>query len=187
MQFGKEKEVEIFKALAVKSTYKVGLQFGFDKVYKDSRAVRNAVTAIYNKIKNNPTEYGVGNEVLDMVQRGMEERKLAHPTGQAVVEQQEGTRDIKEVVLGIRDKAFQLIDKKLSRVSNSNKKLDSISFKDLGTIAGISFDKSQILKGEATENIAVLAKIDQNITADDALKLALSMRETHVEANSGRG
>lgn len=188
MQFGKEKEVQIFKALANKSTYKVGIEFGFDKVYKDARAVRNAVTAIYNKVKNNPQDYGVGQEVLDIVQQGMDERKLAaHPTTTTLAEKNDAPMDIKDRVISIRDKTFTLIDRKLDRVSNSKKKLDAISFKDLGIIAGISFDKSQILKGEATENIAVMAKIDQNLSADDALKLALTMREHSVETNSGRG
>lgn len=186
MRFGKEKEVEIFKALAQKSTYQVGLDFGFDKVYKDSRAVRNAVTSIFNKVKNNQSEYGISNEVLEVVQNGMALRKqsvVGSPT--SLREKQEV--DIKDLVTNIRDKAFVLIDKKLDRISNNKKKLDEVSFKELGTIAGISFDKTQILKGEATEHIAVLAKVDTNISADEALKLALQSRENNVDVNTNRG
>lgn len=188
MRFGKDKEVEIFQALASKSTYQVGIDFGFDKVYKDARAVRNAVNSIYNKVKNNSVEYGISNDIVEIVLKGMSERKLAvHPGNRPLAEKSEVNKDIKEVVTGIRDKTFGLIDKKLDRVSNSKKKLDALSFKDLGIIAGIAFDKTQILKGEATENIAVMAKIDSNITPQQALDMALSGREGNVEVNSSRG
>jgi hypothetical protein len=185
MRFGPEKEVEIFKALAQKSTYQVGLDFGFDKVYKDARAVRNAVNAIFNKVRNNHETYGVSKDVIEVVEKGMVERK-ASVVGVSMREKEE-TVDIKSLVSGIRDKTFTLIDKKLDRVSNNKKKLDEISFKELGIIAGIAFDKSQILKGEATENIAVLAKIDTNISPEEAIKLALAARENNVDVNSGRG
>lgn len=181
MNFGKEKEIEIFKALAVKSQYKVGLEFGFDKVYKNPRAVRNAVTQIYNRVKNNLDEYGLTQEVVDMVAQGMKTRALNATAGQTTLAETQDEIDIKDRIINIRDKTFKLIDKKLDRMSNSNKKLDAISFKDLGIIAGISFDKSQILKGEATEHIAVLGKIDTNISPEEALEAALKMREKTVE------
>lgn len=188
MKFGKEKEVEIFKALSSQSTLQVGMAFGFDKVYKDSRAIRNAVTAIFNKVKNNPAEYGVSEDTIELVQRGMTERKLSiyQANQPALAEKVELKSDIKDVVTGIRDKTFHLIDKKLNRVASSNKRLDAISFKDLGIIAGISFDKSQILRGEATETITVISQIDKNLTPSEIINLALSTREQNVDKNSGR-
>ncbi len=176
MQFGPEKELEIFKQLATVSTYKVGIAFGFDKVYKD-----------FNKVRNNPEKYGVSQEVIELVQQGMATRK-ANVVGETptMAEKSDMVGDIKALVTGIRDKTFKLIDKKLDRVSNSKKRLDAISFKDLGIIAGISFDKSQILRGEATENIAVMAQIDGNISAAEALALALKMRETSIDQNTDR-
>ena len=187
MRFGKEKELEIFKALATQSTFKVGVMFGFDKVYKDTRAVRNAVTAIYNKVKNNPADYGISEDAIVMVQDAMMERKTAVVGSKVTMaEKEDFSRDIKDVVTGIRDKTFKLIDKKLNRVANSSKKLDAISFKDLGIIAGISFDKSQILRGEATETITVMSKIDKSLSPNEIINLALSTREQNVDKNSGR-
>lgn len=187
MVHGKEKEISIFKALASKSTYKVGCDFGLDKIYKNARGVRNAVNSIYAKVKNNQDKYGISDDTLDLVEQGMKERRLAgHPANHPITHAEEkelAVKDIKEVVIDIRNRSFDLIDKKLSRVANSKKKLDAMSFKDLGIIAGISFDKAQILKGEATENIAVMAKIDHNITADEALKIALETRDGNVEKN----
>lgn len=186
MKFGVEKEAEIFKELANTSTLKVGMAYGFDKVYKDTKAIRNAVNAIFNKVKNEPAKYGLSQDVVDLVQKSMAERKSAVVSVPSLREKEDDAYDIKDVVTGIRDKTFKLIDKKLNRVSNSNKKLDAISFKDLGIIAGISFDKSQILRGEATETITVMGQIDKSLSATDVLKLALQMREKEVDKNSGR-
>ena len=186
MKFGQEKEVEIFKALAQSSTLQVGMAYGFDKVYKDTKAIRNAVNAIFNKVKNNPEKYNISLDTIDLVQKSMAERKQSLVSGPSMVEKADDAIDIKDVVTGIRDKTCLLIDKKLNRVSNSNKKLDAISFKDLGIIAGISFDKSQILRGEATEIVQDLSQVDKSLTAADVLQLALKMREQAVDKNSGR-
>lgn len=183
------RDINIFKALAAKSAYRVGLDFGFDKLYKDSRAIRNAIQNIYTRIKNNPEQYGLGQDVVTLVETSMAQRKAALVGSQepTIAEKSDDRKDIKSLVTSIRDKTFRLIDKKLDRLSNSKKRLDSLSFKDLGIIAGIAFDKTQILKGEATENIAVLAKISPTMTADEAIQMALRVRESHVETNTGRG
>lgn len=187
MKFGIEKEKEIFKALATTSTLKVGIHYGFDKVYKDTKAIRNAINAIAFRVKHNPAVYGLSQEVVDMVQAAMTERKVAkNASGIALAEKKEVALDIKDLVGNIRDKTFMLIDKKLDRVKNSNKKLDAISFKDLGIIAGISFDKSQILRGEATETVTVISKIDKSLPPGEVIKLALQMREESVDKNVGR-
>jgi len=187
MKFGDTKEADIFRALASKSTLKVGLEYNFDKVYKDTRAIRNAVTAIHNKVKNDPGKYGVTQEEVVLVQKSMADRKVAvHSNESTLAEKTEMVDDIKGMITGIRDKTFKLIDKKLNRVMNSTKKLDAISFKDLGIIAGISFDKSQILRGEATETVTVISKIDNTLPAGEIIKLALQMREQSVDQNSGR-
>lgn len=189
MRYGKEKEIQIFKALGQKSALQVGLQFGFDKVYKDNRSIRNAVQSIYNKIKNNSEEYGVNQEIVEMVETSMAERKHAVVGSQepSLAEKEEESLDFKEMVTNIRDKSFGLISKKLDMVSSSKKKLDALSFKELGVIAGIAFDKTQILKGEATEHIAVAAKISENITPEQAIEIALNNREATVEGNTKRG
>lgn len=185
MRFGEEKEVEIVKALAQKSAYKVGLDFNFDKVYPTPKKVRSAVLAIYNKVKNNVDKYDITQDALDVIAQSMADRRVWKtseilPTAQEV-ENDLQARDIKQVTTSVRDKAWTLIEKKLERVSTNKKKLDALSFKDLGTIAGIAFDKTQVLKGEATEHIAVMGKIDGNLSAEDAIKLVLKGREHNVE------
>lgn len=189
MKFGKDKEAEIFKALATASTLKVGIAYGFDKVYKDTRAIRNAINAISTKVRNNAEAYGLSQDVVDLVLAAMQERKVVTIRGSessSLQEKIELKSDIKDVVTNIRDKTFSLIDKKLDRLKNSTKKLDAVSFKDLGIIAGISFDKSQILRGEATETITVISQIDKNLSPNEIINLALSSREQNVDKNSGK-
>lgn len=187
MRFGETKEAEIFRALAAKSVLQVGMDYGFDKVYKDTRAIRNAVNAISMKVRHNPEQYGVKPEEVALVQKSLDERKLAVvPKEASLAEKNDIKNDIKELVQGIRDKTFLLINKKLDRVKNSTKKLDAISFKDLGIIAGIAFDKTQILRGEATETVTVISKIDQSLPPGEIIKLALQMREQSVDQNTGR-
>lgn len=185
MKYGAEKEAEIVKALAQKSAYKVGLDYKFDKVYPNAKAIRSAVLAIYTKVKNNPDKYEISQDALDVVAQSMADRRVwktseVNPTA-TDVQADLASRDIKELTSSVRDKAWNLIDLKLDRIGNNKKKLDALSFKDLGTIAGISFDKTQVLKGEATEHIAVLGRIDSNMKPEDALNFVLKMRENNVE------
>jgi len=180
MKFGPEKQVEIFKALSLKPMLQVGIDYGFDKVYSNPRSIRTAVYKIYAAVKNNPEQYGVSPDVVKMVCDSMNQR-INKPTivaeGASVAERREGDGDIKNVVLSIRDKSFRLIDMKLDRVGKSKKKLDQVTFKDLAVIAGVAFDKAQILKGEATEHIAVHAKIDKEMTPEAAFEALMTMRE----------
>ncbi len=191
MKFGEQKQAEIFKKLAYKSAYQVGLEYGFDKVYNSTASIRNAVTAIKTRVKNNPDIYGkfgVTKEVYEVVAAASATRNVAgvNANKPSIVEQNIDKGDIKALMGSIMNKTFGLIDRKLDMVSKSRKKLDSISFKELGVIGGISFDKSQILKGEATQNIAVMAKIDKNITPEDALHMVTKMREINTEKNDLR-
>ncbi len=191
MKFGEEKEAEIFKKLAYNSAYEVGLEYGFDKVYSSTLAIRNAVTSIKTKVKNHPEKYeryGVTKDVYEVVAAASSKRNVAGPNAgkRSVAEQKIDSNDIKSLMGSIMTKTFVLIDKKLNMVGKSRKKLDSISFKELGVIGGISFDKSQILKGEATENIAVMSRVDKDISPEDALKLVSQMREINTDKNNSK-
>lgn len=181
MQLTQEQEVQLFRHLAYKSSYETGLDFGFDKYYKDAKAIRNSVINIYNRIKKNPAKYGIGDDVVTLVQDAMGNRALVRDTNNIPKAEKEiETGDIKASVLGVRDKAWRLIDRKLQRASKSNKKLDQIGLRELGTLAGIAFDKAQVISGQATENIALMGKIEGNIDPQAALDLVLKMREAAV-------
>lgn len=181
MTITREQEADIFRHLAYKSAYETGLQFGFDKTYKDARAVRNAVNNIYGKVKKSPEAYGISGEVVKLVADAMANRQLVQTKNAVVVAEKEvDSDDIKTIIPSVRNKAWKLIDRKLTRASRNNKSLDAISFRDLGTLAGISFDKAQIISGQATEHVALMGKIEGSINPQEALDLVLKMREATV-------
>lgn len=180
MAVTQEQEVAIFRRLAIKSAYEVGLEFGFEKMYKDAQAIRNAVQGIYKKVSRQPERYEITPEIIQVVKDAMAHRSLVRVQSTPLAEKEIESADIKTLVTGVRDKAWRLMDRKLSRASKSNKKLDSVGFRELATMAGIAFDKSQIILGQATENVALMGKIEGNINPQDALDLVLKMREATV-------
>lgn len=177
MKLSNETKAEIFKKLASKTALEVGMEFGLDKFFKNSRAIRNKVYASYQQVKQDPDFYKIGPDVVTLVENAMSSRAVEGVAKAPVVDDK---IEIKSLVSNIRDKTFNLIDKKLDRVSKSRAKLDAISFKDLGVIAGIAFDKTQILKGEATEHIAHYAKIDKDLTPEEAMNMVLKSREDNI-------
>ena len=62
-------------------------------------------------------------------------------------------------------------------LNKSRKALNQQSLPALTTAFAILFDKSQIIKGEATEHVAVMGKIDSDIKPEQAIDMVLKMRE----------
>ena len=186
-----EKKGIIFRMLAEKPLYETGVAFGFDKKYATAVAVKNKVHRIYQEVQKDPNRYmvspdlcetvvgivtnrnpknGGGREIAGMTHREVKEAKAADE------------QDITKLVLAGRAKAWTILHKKLDRVGRNKKALDELSLGTIGTIAGIMFDKGQIVQGQATENIAVMAKIDSNLTPEEAMKAVLNMREVNIIA-----
>ena len=183
MKLTDDKKGLIVKMLLEKNIYQTGMEFGFDKHYKDATAVKNAVYRIYQQALANPEKYFITPELVERVTAKMKERTPA-----AIVEQNttlrermdaEANMDLKDLVLSSRNKAFRILNKKLDRVGKNNKTIDEINLSTLATTVGILFDKGQIIQGEATENVAVLAKIKNDMTPEEAMASVLRMREAH--------
>ncbi len=175
-----EKYPFIFKMLGEKTLYETGIEFGFDKKYKDARAVTNAVYNIYKKVLADPQKYVVTPKEVDKVKAIISQRSIT-PQRTTLAEKldKEANPDFKDLVLSGRKKAFHLLNMKMDRVSRSPKALDEVNITALAQTFGILFDKAQIISGEATENIAVLAKIDKDMTSEQALASILKMREVN--------
>lgn len=178
----KEKWGFIFKMLETKTMYETGIEFELDKHYKDSRAVNNAVYNIYKKVLVNPQAYAVLPETVEKVKAKVSSRAIVtnRPQSATTLREKidiEKNPDFKDLVLSGRKKAFEILNMKMDRVAQSRKQLDEVSITALAQTFGILFDKSQIIQGEATENIAVLAKIDKDMSSQDALAAILKMRE----------
>lgn len=182
MTLTKEKKGDIFRMLATKSTYETGIEFGFDKHYKDATGLKNAVYRIYKQVLVEPQEYFVTQEMADKVKETMRTRSVYIPEKTLAEKKAEALlaeNDVKAMTLMNRDKMSKLISMKVDRIMGSYKRIDETPLQTLATAFGILFDKSQILQGEATENVAVLAKIDEKLSPEEAMAAILKGREAN--------
>lgn len=179
-----DKKGTIFRMLSSKTILDTGLAFGFDKHYKDTTAIKNAVYKIYRQVCAEPDKYNVSNEVVDIVNETIKSRSIVNkPPVKTLAEKKDEdlslANDFKNILVGGRNKAFKVLNDKLERIGSSKKRLDDVNISSLAQVFGILFDKSQIIQGEATENVAVLAKVDKNMSAEDALEAVLKTREVY--------
>jgi len=181
MKLSIEQKIGLFRMLASKPLYEVGLEYGFDKHYKDSKAVKGAVYRIYADMKNNPEKYHIEQDMLTLVVDAVSARKVAHRKQDiSLKEKTDVPMEIKDVILSNRDKAAALVSKKLDMIGKSRKQLESISLPQLTTAMAILFDKGQLIQGEATEHIAHLAKIDEGMTPQELLDAVVGQREKTI-------
>ena len=187
MKLSDDKKAAVFRALAGGTLFDVGVDFGFDKHYKDARAVRNAVSRVYRQVLNDPEKYSVHPETIELVQGVVSSRKVAIRPETSMAEKVEGIKDqdIKGLTMGSRDSAGRLIASKLAYLESHPKALANESLVNLGKIFGILFDKSQIIQGQATEHVALMAKIDTNMTPEESLAAVLRTREVVAEDKHG--
>jgi hypothetical protein len=173
-----KQKIEFYKSLVTKSYTDAGIAIGLDKDYKTNDSLRSASHKLYKDLR--PQELGISQDIIEMVQGAIEQRKL---TSNRVITDNLASgelldpEDTRGLVIGGRNKAAMLLHKKMDRISRSKKMLDALSLSQLATTFGIMFDKAQIVQGQATENIAVLSKIDPNMTAEMAIDALTKMRE----------
>lgn len=202
-----KQKVELFLSLKEASFYEVGRNFGLDKYYTTIVNLRSAVYRVYKDVVSNWQTYGVNendlNEIVAIV-KSRTKSNLTFKGGKAVMSLAEKPKadggvvtvteqrllaaqtkpDIKEMALSTRDKSLLLLNKRMDMLFKSRKALAEIPLGTLAQVYGITFDKAQIVQGQATENIAMLAKIDKNISPEDAMKAILNIRENNQIAKA---
>jgi hypothetical protein len=179
----------LFKMCGEKTLAEVGFEYGLDKDFKSVAAMKVKVSSYYNKVKNNPEDYGISmelvNSVVDKVDarfRSMTKNGTEEPLSLREKKEILNPTDIKGLVLGGRNKAAKLLYEKLDRIGNSKKMLDELDLGKLATVMAILVDKGQIIQGQSTENIAILSKnVDSTLTPQQALELVLRSREQNME------
>lgn len=173
-----DKKAAIFKSLVSGTLYDVGIEYGFDKHYKDATAIRNKVYAIYREVANSPEDFALAPETVALVVDTVSNRKVATREPKLAEKIEKINQDdIKGLTMGSRDVAGKLIKSKLEYLEKHPKALQAESLVNLGKIFGIMFDKSQIIQGQATEHVAVMGRIDSNLSPEEALAAVLRSRE----------
>ena len=177
----KKEKAKMFRDLVKVSFYQTGVMAGFDRYYRNKSSLINAVRRIYNEVKGTPKKFGITDEIVKMVDEALEQRLKNRSSNMAVTVAEPETElaelTSKELVVGAKRKAWVALHKKLDRVLKYKKDLRTTPLAVLGNIAGITFDKGQIIAGEATEHIALKAKISEKLTPEDKMELLLKLRE----------
>lgn len=182
MTFTDLQKRQIFKALANKSIHAVGLEFGLDKHYDTKTKITNVIYTIYKEVKASPEKFGLNTEVVQMVEKGIEERKAKR--GSALLTQESTVvdpLDEKGLVVGAKKKVWVLLNAKLDYLGKNRAAFRNESLMSLAKVAGIVFDKAQLVEGNATENIAIRAKVDPNMSSEEALSQLMKLREAHAK------
>lgn len=165
----------IFRTLANKSQYATGLEFGLDKYFKSNTGIINTVNKIYQEVKANPAKFAVSEEVVQLVEKGMMDRKSTHSAPLMI--KNPGEVEVRDLIIGGNKKAWILLNSKMDYLMKNKGAFKKESIVSLAKLAGIVFDKSQIMSGEATEHIAIRSKIDSGITSEQALEQLVKLRE----------
>lgn len=176
-----EDKVKLFKALVSMPFYEAGMSIGLDKRYNTKSAIRGIAYQIYKEVLSKYKKFDISEDLVEGVKQAIEARK-ASPNRKPVAELDSHAiidpQDLQSVVLGGRNKAALLLHRKMDILNKSKKALERENLVSLAKVFGIFFDKSQIIQGQATENIAVMAKVKTDMTPQESLEALLSFRES---------
>lgn len=176
-------KAQLFKELATKSSYEAGLVFDLDKAYKNAQTVGAAVVRIYHEVRNNPDKFNVSPDTVELVISAVDARSALTRKGEARTTLREKIDEAKgktfeELALDNRAKAWQLLSLRLDDALSSKKKREKVSLGEAAKVAGIAFDKGQLIEGKATEHVSMLSRLDTaNMTPGQAMDMVLQMRE----------
>jgi hypothetical protein len=177
------KKALLFKQLATKTAYEAGIEFGLDKHYKNASTVSAAVIRVYNQVKNNPDKYLVSPDTVELVSTAVSARGASMRAGQARTTLREKLDDAKsmsfeELTMSNRAKAAMLLSMRLDDALSSKKKREKVSLGEAAKVAGIMFDKGQLLEGKATDHVSLMGKIEtDSLTPEGAIDMIIKMRE----------
>lgn len=112
-----------------------------------------------------------------------EEMKALQAKGDDQIAKAEDLR-IDRKAIKLRDTMTRILERKLDIIEGSNdKELAKLDLVRLTTAFGTLVDKAQLLQGNATEHIALYARVNniEDMTPDDAMKNLLKAREVAIE------
>lgn len=190
---------DIFVDSAQLDYREIGKKYGYSALYANHATLTVKLSNIMKEVKTDPERFGLTADDVERIEAAKKLRIRGRlkplqgmsTRGSVLPKSEKQTRNLEKVELEIKDnllharaKALALLHKKLDRVAEGDN-IDGIRIVELTTAFGTIFDKTQIVSGEATENVAIMAKIDSNMKPEDALKAILDMREENqVNKNS---
>jgi hypothetical protein len=177
----KEQESQIFKALAHKTYKDVGYEFGIHLMYPNNDvAVTAFVHRLAEKIRKAPELWGISEDAMEVIEKAIASRSIKNNPAikSDMALQEESFRDRLD---GMRDTVADIIVRKLKKY-NTAKGHEDVQLRDLKDLLAMAIDKGRLLRGESTENLVKLSKIDtDSMSPEDAMKVILKAREILVE------
>ena len=181
LRLTKEEEASIFKGLVHKTGLELANEYDFGRVYNSDGAKRLAVYNLVKKVKKAPDLYGISQEVVELVQQALDDRRIAYNPLQVFVKDRE-IKEFKDKLEVIRDQAAEILSKKLEKATKG-KNIDDIKITEVTNILSMAIEKLRLVRGESTDNIVHFSKMDlKDIKPEDALNLVLKAREAIIES-----
>lgn len=167
----------IFLAMENAGNIEVAYKFGLDRYFNTEPSMRSAVTRAYNLVLENPLEYEITTEKAAYIQGIVTSRQIMRKPETLREAKEIEEMDISKMVLNTRNMTASLIQRKLEYLDEHPRALQEESLANLVKVFTGLFDKGQIIQGAATEHIAVMSKIDNRLSPEEAMKAIMQMRE----------
>jgi len=173
----------IFKDLASVSQWEAGRRHNLDTMYKNKSTVVQTVAKIKNEVLQDPERFRITPEVIDLVEKALKDRK----ENMSVISQNSmiptlasdslEDMEIKDLVVRGSKRAWIGLNKALDTSLRNQKAMNRVPLGTWAKVAGIAFDKGQIVAGQATEHIELKARISKDLSPAERIELVLKMRE----------
>lgn len=189
MELSDREKVRIFNEAAKNSYLEVGYNNDLDEYYSSDASIRTTVGKIVREVSDHPSSYDISEDKAKMVKELIKGRKKSGRTDSVKnynkkKVQQHMEKPLQEIVEGNRDMLSAVMHKKLRSLLKNNSELKDTSLSQISGAFSVMFDKSQIMLGKATENIAIQGNIDKDMEPEDAIDTVVKMRDKHVESNN---
>ncbi len=177
----------LYRLLREKTYMGAALEMKLDRWYKPNTMVA-VVQKVTGLVRRDPGKYFVLPESVKEIDYALSQRSFSKRLAETRLERDVASQnqEFKNILEDTRAGLLDILHRKVKRIGRSNKKIDEMNLGTLATSLAIIIDKLQLVRGEATENVAVLAKIDQNISPEAALEMVLKMRETNLDQKNNK-
>lgn len=177
--------VQIFESLATRSMHETGLYLGLGPKYKNSSSMIAGISRAFGRVMANPEHFGIPVEVAHQTDKIIKSRNSIASKSLNTLKLESNLKELdgksfEELVMNNRVKAWTLLQLKMNDILSSKQKREKVSVGELAKVAGITFDKGQLVEGKATDHVALMAKVDTETTPEAAMQQILKMREYNI-------
>lgn len=183
MHISNERKKDIYRDLVKVSLYQAGVRGGLSEYYKNKESLKAFVKNIKFEVEQNPAKFGISEEVVKMVNDSLQERRSKRTSIVGQTEAEEPKQGFEALTVPqkidiLSHESLNVLYQRILTLKKSKAQLKLQSPAALGVLAGTMYDKRQLSRGEATEHIAIRAKIDvSKLDSKGILAAILAMRE----------